>query len=172
MIPNGVDLHRFATVIRRPSDLPEGPTAVYVGTLHDERLDVPLSCRIADQLPDVQFVYVGPDSLRARSRTLLQQHPNVHLLGGRSHDDVPSYYQHADVVIVPHLVTPFTESLDPIKAREILAVGVPAVSTSIAGFRHLGPPIRIADPARFSQTVAEVLRDPRREAPRRPHYLG
>ncbi len=165
LIPNGVDPLRFATPNPRPSDLPEGPTAVYVGTLHDERLDVPLSCRLADDLPDVQFVYVGPDSLQARSRTLLRQRPNVHLLGARNHDDVPSYYQHADVVIVPHLVSPFTESLDPIKAREILAVGAPTVSTPIAGFRHLGPPILIADPDQFVRAVTEVLQDPRRQAP-------
>jgi glycosyltransferase involved in cell wall biosynthesis len=165
VIPNGVDPLRFATLTPRPGDLPEGPTAVYVGTLHDERLDVPLSCRLADELPEVQFVFVGPDSLQARSSALLQQRPNVHLLGVRDHDDVPSYYQHADVLIVPHLVSPFTESLDPIKAREVLAVGAPTVSTPIAGFRHLGPPIRIADPRQFSQAVTEALRDPRRQTP-------
>ncbi len=165
VIPNGVDPLRFATLMPRPSDLPEGLTAVYVGTLHEARLDVPLSCRLADDLPDVQFVYVGPVSLNARSRTLLQQRPNVHLLGPRNHDDVPSYYQHADVVIVPHLVSPFTESLDPIKAREILAVGTPTVSTPIAGFRNLGPPICIADPDQFARAVKETLRDPRRQAP-------
>ena len=89
----------------------------------------------------------------------------MHLLGARNHDDVPSYYQHADVLIVPHLVSPFTESLDPIKAREVLAVGTPTVSTPIAGFRNLGPPIRIADPDQFARAVKDALRDPPRQAP-------
>ncbi len=149
VVPNGVDPLRFATPTPRPADLPDSPTAVYVGTLHDERLDVPLSCSLADELPHVQFVYVGPDSLQTRSRALLQQRPNVHLLGARDHDDVPSYYQHADVVIVPHLVSPFTESLDPIKAREILAVGTPTVSTA---HRRL-PRSRAAGPHSRSRSV-------------------
>ena len=64
VIPNGVDPLRFARLNPRPSDLPEGLTAIYVGTLHEARLDVPLSCRLADDLPDVQFIYVGPVSLK------------------------------------------------------------------------------------------------------------
>ena len=42
---------------------------------------------------------------------------------------VPSYLQHADVISIPHVVSPFTESLDPIKARECVAVGTPTVAT-------------------------------------------
>ena len=57
--------------------------------------------------------------------------------------------QHADVVVIPHLVNPFTESLDPIKAYECLAAGRPTVATPVAGFRELGPPIVIADRSRF-----------------------
>ena len=53
---------------------------------------------------------------------------------------MPGYLQHADVVIVPHVVSPFTESLDPIKAYECLAVGRPTVATPVPGFRELGDP--------------------------------
>ena len=45
-------------------------------------------------------------------------------------------------MIVPHLVNPFTESLDPIKAYECLAAGRPTVATPVAGFRDLGAPGR------------------------------
>jgi glycosyltransferase involved in cell wall biosynthesis len=40
-----------------------------------------------------------------------------------------------DVCIVPHQVTPFTESLNPLKLFEYLAAGLPVVSTDVAGFR-------------------------------------
>ncbi len=40
------------------------------------------------------------------------------LLGARPSADVPAYLQHADVLVVPHIVTPFTDSLDPIKLYE------------------------------------------------------
>jgi len=62
----------------------------------------------------------------------------VSLLGPRAYADVPAYLQHADVIVVPHHVTPFTDSLDPIKAYECAAVGRPTVATRIAGFNGLG----------------------------------
>ena len=83
--------------------------------------------------------------------------PGIHLLGARPYDQIPAYLQHADVVIIPHLVNPFTESLDPIKAYECLAAGRPTVATPVAGFRELGPPIVIADRSRFVEATSAAL---------------
>jgi len=158
LIPNGVDLTHLTTPQRRPDDLGNGPVAVYVGTLHDERLDVQLACDLADELGDVRFVYVGPDSLKATSRQALSRRVNVRLIGPRPYALIPAYLQHADALIVPHVVSPFTESLDPIKAREYLAVGAPTVATPVAGFRGLGPQVRIATPHEFARELRSVLR--------------
>ena len=57
------------------------------------------------------------------------------------------YLQHADVLVVPHVVTSFTDSLDPIKLYEYQAVGRPVVSTPVAGFRDADDP-RIDDRGR------------------------
>jgi GT2 family glycosyltransferase len=81
------------------------------------------------------------------------------MLGARPYGDIPSYLQHADVLVVPHAVNRFTESLDPIKAREIQAVGRPAVSTAVAGFRDLGPPVRIESREGFVESVVAILAD-------------
>ena len=64
----------------------------------------------------------GPTRSAANRIVCWRRRPNVHLLGARPYEDVPAYLQHADVVIVPHRVSPFTESLDPIKAYECLAI--------------------------------------------------
>ena len=164
LIPNGVDLAHFTTPQARPDDLGDAPVAVYAGTLHEDRLDVPLCCAIADGLPDVQFTYVGPDCLQDASRAELTRRRNVHPLGMRPYEAVPAYLQHADVIVIPHVVTPFTESLDPIKARECLAVGTPTVATPVAGFRDLGPPVRVASPQGFSAAIRDALDDPKRPA--------
>jgi hypothetical protein len=87
----------------------------------------------------------------------LERVPNIHLLGPRPYDQVPAYMQHADVVIIPHLVNSFTESLDPIKAYECVAAGRPTVSTPVAGFRQLGPPVVIADRDAFVRATTEAL---------------
>ena len=54
------------------------------------------------------------------------------------HTTVPAYLKNADVLVVPHVVTGFTDSLDPIKVYEYLAAGLPVVSTPVAGFREIG----------------------------------
>jgi teichuronic acid biosynthesis glycosyltransferase TuaH len=153
VIPNAVDVGHFRQPRTRPSDLPPGPVAVYVGTLHEDRLDVDLLCRLAMSEPELAIALVGPVSLRESSTSRLSALANVHLLGPRPYGEVPAYLQHADVVIVPHVVSPFTESLDPIKAYECLAVGRPTVATPVAGFRGLGDPVLCAEGSDFVATV-------------------
>jgi len=131
--------------------------AVYVGTLHEDRLDVELMEDLARELRDVSFVYVGPNALARRAQERLAEHANVHLLGARAYDEVPSYLQHTDVVIVPHAVNAFTHSLDPIKAYECLAVGRPTLATPISGFVDLGPPARVAARGDFASALRQML---------------
>lgn len=157
LIPNAVDVDRFTTPQPRPVDLPASPVAVYVGTLHEDRLDVGLVQELARARPGLSVALVGPDALNEGSRRRLSTHPNVELLGPRPHAGVPGYLQHADVVIVPHVVSPFTESLDPIKAYECVAVGRPTVATPVAGFRGLDEPVRTVDRAGFVATVGAVI---------------
>ncbi len=72
------------------------------------------------------------------------------LVGAVHRDLVPGYLQHADVLVVPHLVTPFTDSLDPIKLYEYRAVGRPVVATPVAGVRdRTDPRVVVAEPGTF-----------------------
>jgi teichuronic acid biosynthesis glycosyltransferase TuaH len=156
LIPNGVDVEHFTRPHPRPPDLPPSKVAVYVGSLHDERVDVELVAELATRTPGLSLALVGPDLLSAGSRRRLAG-CGVSLLGPRPHALVPGYLQHADVVIVPHRVTPFTDSLDPIKAYECLAVGRPTVATEVAGFRGLGPPIASVPRSAFTARVGQAL---------------
>ena len=55
---------------------------------------------------------------------------------------------------MPHVVTSFTDSLDPIKLYEYQAVGRPVVSTAVAGFRDADDDrIVIADASGFADAV-------------------
>lgn len=157
LIPNAVDVDHMRSRQARPTDLPAGPVAVYVGTLHEDRFDVDLVDDVARQLPDVQLVFVGPNALSAASTDRLTRRSNVHLLGACPYSGVPGYLQHADVIIVPHAVNGFTESLDPIKAYECLAVGRPTLATPVRGFVGLDLPVRTADREHFAQVLRELL---------------
>lgn len=135
LIPNGVDVAAYRRPSSRPEDLPPGKTAVYVGTLHSDRLDVDLCVKTAQALgAEVSIVLVGPNLLGDAATGRLRD-AGVVLLGAKPHEQVPPYLQHADALIVPHLVNEFTDSLDPIKLYEYQAAGRPVVATAVAGFR-------------------------------------
>jgi len=139
-----------------------------VGSLHEARVDVELVVELAQALPDVTLVFVGPISLNATSERALAGLPSVVLLGERPYRDVPAYLQHADVVIIPHIVSAFTESLDPIKAYECLAIDRPTVATPVAGFREHGNVLNIVSRDEFPARVASVLQ----ETPSRVRDVG
>jgi glycosyltransferase involved in cell wall biosynthesis len=164
LVPNGVDSAHFQRPQPRPRDMPPALTAVYVGTLHDSRLDVELVIELAQSLRQVSVVLVGPDALPPATRRRLHAEPNIHALGSRPYTDIPAYLQHADVIIMPHLVTPFTDSLDPIKAYECLVVNTPTVATPVAGFRELSRQLTIVAPESFVEAVSLALRT----VPQRP----
>lgn len=155
-IPDAVDVTHFQTAQPRPDDLPPGDYVTYVGTLHSERIDVELCADVARRIAPAPFVLVGPDALEERHRRQLIE-AGCLLLGPRPYSRVPAYYQHAAVVVVPHVVTPFTESLDPIKLYECLAVGRPTVSTAVSGMRDAGPPIEVANHETFADRIQHLL---------------
>jgi teichuronic acid biosynthesis glycosyltransferase TuaH len=157
LISNGVDLDALRAPTSPPVDLPAGRTVVYQGTLSTDRLDIGLCVRLGRAIAGrASLVFVGPDSLSGPDHQALVDAGAV-LLGPRPFRDMPAYLQHADLLVVPHAQTPFTESLDPIKAREFVAVGRKVVATPVAGFRDLDPPIITAAPDRFVEEVVAAL---------------
>lgn len=155
LIPNAVDADTYRRPAARPSDLPDGLTAVYVGTLHEDRIDVALCEKAARGR--AALVLVGPNALTSDSTRRLQD-AGALLLGSRSHEAVVGYLQHATILVVPHVVTDFTESLDPIKLYEYLAVDRPIVSTPVAGFRDVDDPrVSIADTAVFPASLDRAV---------------
>lgn len=158
LIPNAVDVADYRVPRPRPADLPAGPVAVYVGTVHRDRIDLDLCIATARALGDRGWlVLVGPAPLDPSDHERLAA-AGVVMLGAKDRSEVPGYLQHADVLVVPHVVTPFTESLDPIKLYEYRAVGRPVVSTPVAGFRDSRDPhVTIAHAAAFPEVVGDAL---------------
>lgn len=166
LIPNAVDVEHFTAAQRRPEDLAPTPVAVYVGTLHEDRLDVHLVAKLAEAMPALNVTLVGPNALTRANSERLANLPNVRLLGSRSYAFVPGYLQHADVLIVPHVGSPFTDSLDPIKAYECVAIDRPTVATPVAGFRQAPDGVTVVEPDDFIEGVRAALSQPASRAPR------
>ena len=157
LIPNAVDVAAYRSAKPRPADL-AAVAAVYAGTLHRDRLDVDLCIATARALAGRgSVVLVGPDALDAVDTARLRA-GGVVVLGARRRDDLIAYLQHADVLLVPHVVDSFTDSLDPIKLYEYAAVGRPVVATPVAGFRDAADPrVRLAEASAFPTVVTSLL---------------
>jgi glycosyltransferase involved in cell wall biosynthesis len=175
LIPNGVHTAHYATVADRSLPLPPDaaswprPVLGYTGTVHASRVDVELVEKLARRFPTGTIALVGPDFLPSEIAARLDALGNVRRVPPVPYARIPEYMRAFDVCIVPHRVSPFTESLNPIKLWEYLAAGKPVVSTPVPGFRdypqhvHLG-----ADLESFSAGIEAALReDPARCAARR-----
>lgn len=160
LVQNAVDLEPYRSLQPRPADLPAGPVALYLGTAHRDRVDVDLVVKTATVIAERvggTVVLVGPAPLPSPDLERLAV-AGVKVLGPRPSDTVPAYLQHADVLLVPHVLTEFTASLDPIKAYEYRAARRPVVSTPVPGFvdvsDHL---VMAADPNAFPDAVATAI---------------
>jgi len=116
-------------------DLPR-PRLGFYGVI-DERFDTDLLAKAAEMRPDWSFVMVGP--IVKISEEDLPKRPNIHYLGGKTYDQLPSYLSGWDVALMPFAMNESTQFISPTKTPEYLAGGKPVVSTPIKDVvRHYG----------------------------------
>jgi glycosyltransferase involved in cell wall biosynthesis len=149
LIPNGVDASHYAKVTDGSADVPTvarnwpKPVLGYTGTLHPDRIDLELIETLAASHQG-SIALVGPNFLSPVESQRLLNLGNVFLPGPVPYARIPDYMAAFDVCITPHRMTPFTESLNPIKLWEYLAAGLPIVSTDVAGFRDYPELVHLA----------------------------
>jgi len=178
-IPSSVDFDHFVRARSRAGDpgdqaaLPH-PRLGYCGVI-DERLDLGLVDAVSKARPDWQFVFVGP--VTKIDPASLPQAPNIHYLGGRTYDELPSYLSGWDVALLPFAHNESTRFISPTKTPEYLAAGRRVVSTSVRDVvRMFGGEglVEIADgPREFMEAIERCLGpdDPQRQS-RVDRYLA
>jgi glycosyltransferase involved in cell wall biosynthesis len=166
LIPNGVDAKHYASVFDGTGPLPDAatrwarPVFGYTGSVHGDRVDVELVREVARRI-DGTLVFIGPDMLTAEQRRRMTEPGNVIVNGPVSYQELPQYMRAFDACVVPHCVSAFTESLNPIKLFEYLAAGKPIVSTDVAGFRDYPQFVLIACTAdEFAAACKSALGEP------------
>jgi Glycosyl transferases group 1 len=110
------------------------PRAVYVGAL-SMRFEVSAVSDLADAGINVILVGMAPS---AALLELAARHPRIHLLGERPPAQAAAYLLHSDVGIVPHTDEPFTRSMEPHKAYNYAAAGLPTVTLHTSHAPALG----------------------------------
>lgn len=120
-----------------------GPVLGYFGVI-DERLNYELIAAMARALPQMSIAMVGP--VVKVSPAELPQAPNVHWLGQRAYEELPSVVKGFDVCLMPFALNAATEYINPTKTLEYMASGRPIVSTAIEDVvRNFGSLVNVAD---------------------------
>ena len=158
VVPNGVQLSAYAGTPAPPPGLPDGPFAVYVGSV-ERRVDLDLLRAVAEQVP---VVVAGPAD--AESAAWLRAAP-LCWLGPLDVDQVPGLLRHAAVGLLPHRVDALTESMDPMKLLEYLAAGLPVVATDLPGVRLSDRVVVAGTPGAFAEAARQQLHVGRAESP-------
>jgi glycosyltransferase involved in cell wall biosynthesis len=131
--PSSIDAAHFGRA-RLPQPEPADQAAIprprlgYFGVI-DERIDLDLLAAVADARPDWQIVMVGP--VVKIDPESLPRRANLHYLGMKPYDELPSYLAGWDVALMPFARNESTRFISPTKTPEYLAGGRPVVSTSI-----------------------------------------
>ena len=104
------------------------PIIGYIGALLSLRLDLKVLEYLAETRPEWSLVLVGPED-ESFKKSRLHQLKNVHFLGNKPGNELPSYLNRFDVAINPQLLSPVTIGNYPRKIDEYLAMGKPIVAT-------------------------------------------
>jgi glycosyltransferase involved in cell wall biosynthesis len=161
----GVDVAHFAKARMQETalapDLVELPQPVYgyFGVI-DERIDYDLIAKLAAESPNASVVMVGP-VVKVDPATLPHA-PNIHWLGKREYEQLPSYVKGFTVCLLPFALNEATEYINPTKTLEYMAARKPIVSTAVPDVVHnFTPVVRIArSEAQFVALARHVARNP------------
>jgi glycosyltransferase involved in cell wall biosynthesis len=115
---------------------------MYAGSLHHAQgvdLLVDTMPKVLGEVPRSKLVIIG-DQPQADYRRLLDNiapfQDQVVILSYQPHEDIPSYLNVADVLVIPRPDLPLNR-VSPRKMCEYLAVGKPVVATDVADFRQV-----------------------------------
>jgi hypothetical protein len=131
-IPNGVDVEWFQESAAEERVLPDvdalaSPVVGYVGTISGW-MNIALAAEVAGLLPAVTFMFVGPEDPWVNLEPL-KRLPNVHFLGRKLYEDVPTVIAACRVCWIPFSSGRIVDRTNPIKLFEYFALGKPVVST-------------------------------------------
>jgi len=149
LLENGVDFDLFN---KAPSDIPEDmkhiprPIIAYIGRLN-RRVDLNVLTNIARARPKWSVLLLGPTAGWMDEKLLneFKSLPNVHLIGGKTPQELPRYTKAIDVGLISYKlgVQEYVTYCYPLKMLEYFASGKPVVSVDLPSIRKHQPLVRL-----------------------------
>lgn len=130
-LPHAVDLDLFKPADTPPppdiADIPH-PIIGYFGSLSSSN-DLDMLTAAAERHADWSIVLIG--NITGGDWEALLARPNVHHLGFKPLEQIPLYGRQFDVGVMNWVLDEWMHYVNPLKAREYLALGLPVVSVPI-----------------------------------------
>ena len=170
VIPNGIDFARFSEELPPLQQFTDGrPNVLFVGRF-EKRKGLRFLLRawsaVREQSPEARLIIVGRgrplEGYRRFARAQGWSEDDVHFAGFASDEDLPRYYQLADVFCAPNTGQ---ESFG-IVLLEAMAAGAPIVASDIPGYRAVvthgseGLLVPPQDPQALAAAICLLLRNP------------
>jgi len=168
--PNGVEVEYF----KNPGNSPEpsknkideilnnssGPVIGYLGVITPDRVDFELLEYVIKNNQDKFFVLAGPVWQGFDSSYLNNKYKNIIFTGMMYYPDKPYLFSKFDVCLIPHKISDFIQSMDPIKLYDYLAAGKPIVSTKVIGTQQFSHLVYCAENKKeFSNMIGKALKE-------------
>jgi glycosyltransferase involved in cell wall biosynthesis len=162
--PNVADTALFASALEDGPIDPAlaalaAPRIVFTGAVVATKLDMGLLVELARSRPSWSFALVGPVGAGDPSTDVsaLAAEPNMHLLGARAYEQLPSVLRGADAGLIPYARNQLTDSIFPMKVYEYLAAGLPVVATPLPSLTGIDAVASAPDAAGIARLLDEVL---------------
>jgi teichuronic acid biosynthesis glycosyltransferase TuaH len=139
VVPNGLEPAEWVGAAQPPAwvgELPQ-PLLLYAGTL-DSRLDVPGLLALARARPDATILLVGPLVDPGHLEALCAV-ANIEIRPPLGRTELTGLVRSADVGLIPHVRSPLTSAMSPLKLYEYLGAGLPVVATDLDPVRGVSP---------------------------------
>jgi len=166
VIPNGAETHAVSEEAATPEPLRSLPRPIvgYMGNLR-ERIDWELLRTMSDQRPSWSLVLAGPVE-DSRVPEWAKARRNLTLPGPVPYSESRSWIGAFNVAIMPHLRSPMTDSMNPLKLYNYLTTGVPVVTTPVENISEVADLITIRNsPDDFITAIDDLLVSPRAIVP-------
>jgi hypothetical protein len=130
------------------------PTIGFFGLIADW-IDLDLIRFLAVSRPQWDFVLIGKAVTDTR---ILADVPNIHMIGRKPYQSLPSYAKAFDAAMVPFAMNELTLAANPLKMREYLAAGLPVVATAIPEAEKMRAVLEVGrDNADFLEKLDKII---------------
>lgn len=171
VIPNGLDAEDW----RQPPPAPAAfhrlarPIVTCTGTI-DDRLDTDLIAKVADDPAVGSVALIGhcEDAVLERK---FQSMPKVALCRWMARRDLTGALAASDACLIPHVVSPRTRAMSPLKLYDYLAAGKPVATTVLQPVKGTSERVISASPEDFVAAVRTALELPRQDEKRQTRIL-